>query len=113
MPPLALNSATFPINRLYVLSGGALCLGLAILLYQTHFKYPSLVRKIRKLRKSIRKGKKVKPILLKDRKDILLDSFQMTKEILESEQIEKEELTKIDKFDFDKQEINKDGGETP
>jgi hypothetical protein len=83
---------------IYVLSGGALCLGLAILLYQTHFKYPPIVRKIRKLRKSVRKGKKGKPILLKDRNDILIDSFQVSKEILESEQIEK---------------IKKSGGETP
>ncbi|KKL84663.1 hypothetical protein LCGC14_1962480, partial [marine sediment metagenome] len=35
--------------------------------YQLHFKYPPLVRKIRKLRKSIRKGRKTKPMIISKR----------------------------------------------
>jgi len=97
-----------------VLSGGILCLGLAILLYQTHFKYPPMARKIRKLRKSIRRGKKkIKTILLKDRKSILMDKYQIDNQILEFEPIVKEDVDKIDKLGFDKQEFKKTGGETP
>jgi len=96
------------------LSGGILSLGLAILLYQTHFKYPSMVRKLRKLRKSIRRGKKkIKTILLKDRKSILLEKSQKDNQILqEFEPIVKKDMNKIGKLGIDKQEFKKTGGDT-
>ncbi|TFF84177.1 MAG: hypothetical protein EU552_01325 [Promethearchaeota archaeon] len=57
-----------------------LSIGLAVLitfftLYQTHFKYPPLVRKVRKLRKKVRKGKKTKPLSLKKRQELIADNY--------------------------------------
>ncbi|MHA1669287.1 MAG: hypothetical protein ACTSV5_01785 [Promethearchaeota archaeon] len=43
------------------LAGGFVALLVGLTLYQTHFKYPPLVRKIRKIRKKINKDKKIKP----------------------------------------------------
>jgi len=68
------------------LSGGILSLGIAIVLYQTHFKYPPLIRKVRKLRKSITKGKKVKPLLIQDRDKLIDNNFQDTIQILTLEE---------------------------
>lgn len=44
----------------YILIGGIIVVSVGITLYQTHFKYPPTIRKIRKLKKKIRKEKKLK-----------------------------------------------------
>ena len=44
------------------LAGAFVALIVGLTLYQTHFKYPPLVRKIRKIKKKISKDKNIKPI---------------------------------------------------
>ncbi|KKN26969.1 hypothetical protein LCGC14_0869350 [marine sediment metagenome] len=53
--------------------------------YQLHFKYPPMVRKIRKLRKKIRKGRKSKPILTSKRHEIIKNTLRNQTEILDFE----------------------------
>ncbi|MBY8990438.1 MAG: hypothetical protein KGD58_06760 [Candidatus Lokiarchaeota archaeon] len=50
--------------------------------YQLHFKYPPMVRKIRKLRKNIRKDKKTKPIILSQRNEILQNKIKSQADII-------------------------------
>ncbi len=50
-------------------------LSLGIILYQKHFKYPPKVRKMRKLRKKIMRGKKLKPISLQTRDEIIKNNL--------------------------------------
>ena len=69
----------------YILIGAMIGLGTFIGLYQTHFKYPPLVRKIRKLRKKIGKGKKGKPIMIKKREEIINTNIQNNFELLRVE----------------------------
>jgi hypothetical protein len=69
------------------LAGGLIALIAAFTLYEVRFKYPPLVRKSRKVRKKISKGKKTKPIkditsrddLIKDRLASNVDSIQIEK----------------------------------
>lgn len=56
---------------IYTLIGAILGLVVVFTLYQTYFKYPAMVRKIRKLRKKIGKEKKIKPIIMKKRDSII------------------------------------------
>ena len=56
---------------IYVLIGGIVGLVSIFTLHQIRFKHPPMVRKIRKLRKKIRKGRKLKPILLSKREEII------------------------------------------
>jgi hypothetical protein len=93
-----------------VLSVGALGLGLAITLYQTHFKYSPFIRKIRKIKKKIRKGRKVKPLLLKDREAIYTERYQESLSLLEKGPTEIEKQEVIEKVDLEKFKINKKGG---
>ena len=72
---------------IYTLGIGIVGLIFGFTIYQTHFKYPPLVRKIRKLKKNVRKGKKTKPIILKTRDDILEENYH-SKQILKLESIE-------------------------
>ncbi len=58
------------------LTAGIIGLVTAFSLYQFHFKYPPLVRKIRKLKKKVRKSKKTKPILVNNRDEIVRSNFQ-------------------------------------
>jgi len=51
--------------------------------YQLHFKYPPMVRKIRNLKKKIRKGRKVKPILLNNREELIKSNIQNELEIID------------------------------
>ena len=84
----------------YTLIGAIASLGIVILLYQTHFKYPSMVRKIRKLRKKVGKNKtKIKPIDINSRENIIKTTLQ---EKLETVQFQEhatppEKLQKIEK----------------
>ena len=66
-----------------LLAGGLVALVTAFTLYQVRFKYPPLIRKSRKLRKKITKGKKTKPV-----KDITTRD-DLIKQHLETIQLEK------------------------
>ncbi|MHA2131828.1 MAG: hypothetical protein ACW99L_17815, partial [Promethearchaeota archaeon] len=95
------------------LSVGVVALGIGILLYQTHFKYSPMIRKLRKLRKSIRKGKRVKkPLQLKSREIIIIGRQRETRNILRHEPVKTEtEDNEIDKFIVKKQDIDNVGGD--
>lgn len=84
----------------YILIGSIIGLGTFIGLYQTHFKYPPMVRKIRKLRKKIGKDrKKIKPIDIDRREEIVANSMQNKLELLrvEVETAPSEKIQKIEK----------------
>ena len=68
-------------------------------LYQKSLKYPPLVRKIRKLRKSIRKGRKTKPMMISKREETINNALRNQAKILdlESENIENKIPDKIEK----------------
>ena len=67
----------------YALIGGITSLSVGFLLYQTRFKYPKTVRKIRKLKKKVGKGKKLKEIVINNRSEIINNNFtKKTQEIL-------------------------------
>ncbi|MFX1317163.1 MAG: hypothetical protein ACFE9T_14980 [Promethearchaeota archaeon] len=76
---------------IFILTGGIVGLVIAFTLYQTHYKYPPMVRKIRKLRKKIRKDKRIKPILLGKREDIIKKEFQNQINVIEMESKQVEE----------------------
>ena len=76
------------------LAAGAVGLTLAFVLYQTHFKYPPKVRMMRKMRKKIGKGKKMKPLTVNTRDNIIASKIESNKESLK---LEKENVDKISK----------------
>jgi hypothetical protein len=84
----------------YILIGAIAGLGTFIFLYQTHFKYPPMVRKIRKLRKKVGKDKtKIKPIDIDTRENMVNTTLQ---EKLDIQQFQtgtapSEKLQKIEK----------------
>jgi len=82
------------------LAAGLVGLTTAFVLYQRHFKYPPKVRMMRKVRKKISKGKKLKPLTVYTRDNIITTELERNKEILK---VEKEIVDKINK---------KPGGET-
>jgi len=74
----------------------------AFSLYFKIFQFPPLVRKIRKLKKKIRKGRRTKPLQLNKRVEIINKNFQKPTEILnlKAAGIEKANYFKEDvKFD--------------
>ncbi|KKM63003.1 hypothetical protein LCGC14_1515910 [marine sediment metagenome] len=78
----------------FVLIGGIVGLVSIFTLYQTHFKYPPMVRKIKKLRKKISKGKTTKSILVKMREDIIDCSLQDSLQLLKLEEIKSDKFSK-------------------
>ncbi len=63
--------------------------------YQFHYKYAPMIRKIRKLKKNIRKGKKIKPLLLNTREEIIKNSFKRLEIVTKpSELIENQSIIK-------------------
>lgn len=56
---------------IYLLTGAMISLVVIFTLYQIHFKFPPMVRKIRKLKKLIRKDKTSKSVLVKKRDDYI------------------------------------------
>ena len=64
------------------LTGGIIGIVSVFISYQTHFKYPPMMRKVRKLRKKIRNGKKTKAISVISRYDTIKNNFKATLEIL-------------------------------
>jgi len=94
-----------------ILGSSALGLVIVIVSYLKHFKYPPLVRKIRKLRKKVSKNKKLKSILLQNREDIIETDLKNKLEVIETEVGKKGEI----KGDFKEENIQnniKQGGET-
>jgi len=74
------------------LVAGVVGLSVGFALYQTHFKYPPKVRMMRKVRKKISKGKKLKPLTVNTRENIITSEIESNREILN---IEKEKIDKI------------------
>ncbi|MFX1266907.1 MAG: hypothetical protein ACFFAK_02985 [Promethearchaeota archaeon] len=70
---------------IFTLMGAFGTLIIVFISYQTHFKYPPMVRKIRKLKKKIRKGKKIKSISLNNRKEIMKNNYNDQIKILDFE----------------------------
>jgi hypothetical protein len=82
----------------YTLTAGIMGLVIAIAAYEKHYKYPPMVRKIRTLKKKIRKGKKVKSLLVNSRNDLISESFKNnTHKTLESEIPKSESVEKLQK----------------
>lgn len=88
---LTLNAIT-PVQTdwtwlIVILSGAFVALVVGFTLYQVRFKYPLTVRKSRKIRKKIRKGKKTKPVkaiasrevLIKDHLESNVETIQLEK----------------------------------
>ncbi len=68
------------------LAGALVAMVLGITLYQVRFKYPPTVRKSRKLRKKIRKGKKTKPVKdIISREELIKDHLESNTEIIQLE----------------------------
>ncbi|MFW9894850.1 MAG: hypothetical protein ACFFD7_03515 [Candidatus Thorarchaeota archaeon] len=68
-----------------LLTGGIIGIASIFSLYQFHFKFPPLVRKIRKLKKKINKGKKTNPIIVSNREEISRKNFEVGMKVLESD----------------------------
>ena len=79
-----------------IISLTACIVGLSVgfILYQTHFKYPPKVRMMRKIRKKISKGKKLKPLIVNTRENIITSELARNKDMLS---IEKENTDIINK----------------
>lgn len=71
------------------LSAGIVSLGVAFGLYFKIFQFPTLVRKIRKLKNKIRKGRRSKSLLLSERQHVVEKIFQKKIQILNIEDLEK------------------------
>ncbi|MHA2399286.1 MAG: hypothetical protein ACXADU_10425 [Promethearchaeota archaeon] len=84
---------------IYVLMGAIVGLVSIFGLYQKHFKYPPLVRKIRKIKKKIRKDKKIKPISLQTREELIKKDYNAKIESLEgvSDSIQDSNVYQIEK----------------
>ena len=67
---------------LYVLIGVITGIVSIFTIYQTYLKYPPIVRRIRKLKKKIRKGRKIKPKITDKRGDIIERRVKETQDIL-------------------------------
>jgi len=78
---------------------GAVALVSILGAYQFHYKYPPMIRKIKKLKKKVRKGKKTKPLLLNTREEIIKNSFKRLEIVTKpSELIENKSITKQVKY---------------
>jgi len=68
------------------LAGGLVALVIGFTLYEVRFKYPATVRKSRKVRKKIRKGKKTKPVKdIISREELIKDHLKNNTEIFQLE----------------------------
>ncbi len=86
------------------LTAGIIGIVVAFSLYQGHFKYPPLVRKIRKLKKRVKKGKVKKSILVNKREDIIKHNLNNRKNILVLESTQDDQVKKIEKISNSKEE---------
>ena len=76
------------------LTAGIVGLSVGFVLYQKHFKYPPKVRMMRKIRKKISKGKKLKPLTVNTRDNIITSEIMRIKDMFS---IEKENVDKLNK----------------
>ncbi|MBA7637906.1 hypothetical protein ES703_45555 [subsurface metagenome] len=88
----------------YTLTAGIIGIITVFSLYQIHFKYPPLVRKIRKLKKGVKKGKIKKSILVNKREDIIKHNLNKSKNILVLESTQHDQVEKIEKISINKEE---------
>ena len=86
------------------LTAGIIGIVVAFSLYQAHFKYPPLVRKIRKLKKRVKRGKVKKLILVNKREDIIKHNLNNRKNILLLESTQDDHFKKIEKISINKEE---------
>ncbi len=71
------------------LTAGLFGLIIVFAAYQMHYKYPPIVRKIKKLKKNVRKGRKTKPLLLNKREELTTKRFtKQMHQIIELEKIQ-------------------------
>ena len=93
---------------IYTLLGGIIGLVVVFGSYQGYFKYPPMIRKIRKLKKKIKKEKSTKPIIVKKRELILKNKLKNQKEEIELKtfEIEKFKTSQISKKKERKEEKN-------
>jgi len=91
------------------LTGGIIGLVTVFIFYQKHFKYPPLVRKIRKLKKNLKKGKKVKPILFTKREDLINNKLQNNFEILPLDTLKPKKINNMQLGE----KLTKTGGSPP
>ncbi|NVM36859.1 MAG: hypothetical protein HWN81_14780 [Candidatus Lokiarchaeota archaeon] len=89
---------------IYVLTGAIIGLVVIFTLYQTHFKFPPMVRKIRKLKKLIRKDKTSKSVLVKKRDDYINRINQDQINNITTESIHPKKDLMIEKMSLDKDE---------
>ncbi len=89
---------------IYILIGAILGLVIIFTLYQTYFKYPPMVRKIRKLKKKVQKTKKTKPILVKQREEIVKESIQSQTQFLHIDLLQTGVFKQNDKLYLKKEE---------
>ncbi|MFW9952717.1 MAG: hypothetical protein ACFFKA_21560, partial [Candidatus Thorarchaeota archaeon] len=82
--------------RILLISFGIALIGFVTIfsLYIKYWRYPPLVRKIRKLKNKVRKEKKIKPILLRKREEIIKSHIQEQDKILSKESIQSDKITK-------------------
>lgn len=74
----------------YILGGAFGGLMLFFTIYEKYLKYPKVVRRVRKLRKNIRKNNKIKkPIILRERTDIIKEEFNQKTKIINLQPIDK------------------------
>ncbi|MFW9941929.1 MAG: hypothetical protein ACFFFT_12875 [Candidatus Thorarchaeota archaeon] len=66
-------------------------------MYQVYFKFPPMVRKIRKLKKKVKKEKKAKPILLRNREELVKSNLQNSLERIEYNQLQVKQMGAIGK----------------
>jgi hypothetical protein len=87
---ITLNVVSVPpddFSLLFITLAGALfALVIGFTLYEVRFKYPPTVRKSRKIRKKIRKGKKTKPVKdITSREELIKDHLESNAEIIQLE----------------------------
>ncbi len=69
------------------LVAGIIALVVIFTAYQKHYKYPPMVRKIKKLKKRIKKGKGIKSLVVNSRENIAGGNFRKQLKILEEEKV--------------------------
>ncbi|MFX1409622.1 MAG: hypothetical protein ACFFA6_04670 [Promethearchaeota archaeon] len=91
---------------IYVFSGVIIGVALLFTMYIKIWRYPPLVRKIRALRKKVYKGKKTKPMLVKNRGEIVADNIKNNQTLLSIESIQPEKIDKIEKSNVNEEGVN-------
>jgi len=88
----------------YILIGAIIGIVVIIGTYQSHFKFPPIVRKIRKLKKKLKKSKGTNPILVFKREEIIENNFKDQKKNLYLVSNQSDKINKIEKIIIEKEE---------